>query len=157
MSRLSHLALAAVSPALLAPSALAEEEARDLHAIIMAQDAALFGAFNTCDGETFSAYVAEDVEFYHDLDGVLPGKATMVEAVETSICNNFQRILDEQSVEVWPVPGHGAIQTGRHYFINYGADAPHGRGRFLHVWQETPSGWQVSRIVSYDHGPYEGE
>ena len=147
--------LAALASIALAPAALAQE--RDLYAEIMAQDAALFEAFNSCDGEGFGARVSEDIEFYHDLDGLGTDRAALVESVNTTICGNFQRILDEASVEVWPVPGHGAIQSGVHYFINYGADAPHGRGRFLHIWQETEAGWQLSRVVSYDHGPYVAE
>tara|TARA_Y100000052_G_C2904941_1_gene58972 strand:- start:136 stop:618 length:483 start_codon:yes stop_codon:yes gene_type:complete len=157
--RLALAALASTSLASLAllPAAQAQDQERDLHAEIMEQDAALFGAFNSCDGEGFGALVAEDIEFYHDLDGLGTDKAGLIEAVNTSICGNFRRILDADSVEVWPVPGHGAIQSGVHYFINYGADAPHGRGRFLHIWQETPTGWQLRRVVSYDHGPIDAD
>lgn len=128
----------------------------DLHARITAADTAMFAAFNSCDGEEFGRYISEEVEFYHDLDGLLTDKASLVEAVNTSICNNFQRILAEDSIEVWPVPGYGAVQTGLHFFINYGAETPHGQGRFLHIWQEGEAGWQITRVVSYDHAPFAG-
>ncbi len=134
----------------------AQEAEPSLYDQITAADAALFEAFNSCDGEGFGRFIADGIEFYHDLDGLETDKAPLVEAVNTSICGNFNRLLNEESVEVWPVPGHGAIHTGVHYFIQPGAAEPHGRGRFLHVWQQNEQGWQITRGMSYDNGPYEG-
>ncbi|WP_273020001.1 nuclear transport factor 2 family protein [Oceanicaulis sp. UBA2681] len=123
---------------------------------VIALDAQVFEAFNSCDGEGFGAYIADGIEFYHDVDGLILDRAALIEAVNTSICGNFQRQLTPGSIEVWPVPGYGAIQTGWHAFINYGADEPHGQGRFLHVWRQDADGWKLTRIVSYDHGPFDG-
>lgn len=125
-----------------------------LTALIAEKDAAMFAAFNTCDGETFGAYLEDDLEFYHDNAGLSVGRAATVEAVNTNVCNNFTRQLVPGTLEVWPIPGYGAVETGLHTFTNVGADAPHGIARFLHVWHQDGDSWRISRIVSYDHGPY---
>jgi ketosteroid isomerase-like protein len=150
MSMLLAAALMIVQPA---PDA---GEPPSLLETVTALDADVFEAFNSCDGEGFGAFIAEEIEFYHDVDGLILDRAALIEAVNTSICGNFQRQLTPGSIEVWPVPGYGAIQTGWHAFINYGADAPHGQGRFLHVWRQDADGWKLTRIVSYDHGAFDG-
>ena len=127
-----------------------------LHDTVAALDAAMFEAFNSCDGEGYGAFLAEDIEFYHDADGLNQDRDSLIEAVNTTICGNFRRQLTPGSMEVWPVPGYGAIETGWHAFVNYGADAPHGQGRFLLIWRQDADGWKVTRIVSYDHGPFDG-
>lgn len=151
-----RLALIPLAVSLTSP-ALAQDTPSDLRAEILALDAAMFEAFNTCDGEGFGRFIAPDVEFYHDLDGLSTDRDGLIEAVNTSICNNFRRQAEVESFEVWPVPGHGAIHTGTHHFINYGAETPHGSGRFLHVWHQGEQGWQITRIMSFDHGPYQAE
>ena len=137
-------------------SATADEPNSSLRAEILRQDAAMFDAFNNCEGEQFGSYLAGDVEFYHDNDGVIRAPETLIEAVNTSICGNFTRQAIPHTMEVWPIPGFGALQTGWHSFINHGADSPHGMARFLHVWRHNGDGqWVVTRIVSYDHRAYD--
>ena len=130
-------------------------ELSPLHQLIAENDAAMFAAFNSCDGDAFGAYLDEGLEFYHDDDGVLDGPGPLIEAVKTSICGNFTRHLIPSSLEVWPIPGYGAVQAGVHTFTNAGATEPHGQGRFLHIWREDDDGWRITRIVSYDHRAYE--
>ncbi|RKR03962.1 nuclear transport factor 2 family protein [Maricaulis maris] len=144
--------------AILAALILVAQPASDatLHDTISALDAAMFEAFNSCDGEEFGTFIAEDIEFYHDLDGLNRDRDSLIQAVNTSICGNFRRQLTPGSIEVWPLPGYGAIESGWHAFINYGADEPHGQGRFLHIWRQDEDGWKITRIVSYDHGPFDG-
>lgn len=146
------LSLVAINPA------PADEPESSLRAEILQQDAAMFDAFNNCEGERFGSYLAGDVEFYHDNDGVISDPATLVDAVNNSICGNFTRQAVPHTMEVWPIPGFGAIQTGWHTFTNSDAESPHGMARFLHVWQHHDDGrWTVVRIVSYDHRAYDPE
>ncbi|MEL6687067.1 MAG: nuclear transport factor 2 family protein [Pseudomonadota bacterium] len=133
--------------------AFANSPDSDLFDQIMEQDQAMFGAFNSCDKALFETFIAEDVEFYHDNDGIVE-RASFIDAVETSICNNFTRSLIKESMEVWPVTGFGAIQTGRHLFTNSGASEPHGEAKFLQIWKQEDGQWKVTRIVSYAHGPF---
>lgn len=152
---LALLALAAcATPAAPAPIPARAPADPALTALIAEKDAAMFAAFNSCDGNGFGAYLEEGLEFYHDEAGLSVGSAATVEAVNEHICNNFTRQLLPGTLEVWPVPGYGAIETGLHTFTNIGADAPHGIARFLHVWHQEGDAWRISRIVSYDHGPY---
>ncbi|MBI1400792.1 nuclear transport factor 2 family protein [Hyphomonas sp.] len=125
-----------------------------LTALIAEKDAAMFAAFNSCDGETFGTFLEDGLEFYHDNAGLSVGRAATVEAVNKNVCNNFTRQLVPGTLEVWPIPGYGAVETGLHTFTNVGADAPHGIARFLHVWHQEGDTWRIARIVSYDHGPY---
>jgi len=137
-----------------APAFAQETEDPALTALIAEKDAAMFAAFNTCDGDTVGEYVEEDLEFYHDNAGLSRGRASIVDAVKNNVCNNFTRQLLPGTLEVWPVPGYGAIETGVHTFTNVGATEPHGIGRFLHIWHQDGDTWRIARIVSYDHGPY---
>ena len=132
-----------------------EEQA--LFALILSKDTAMFEAFNSCKGEAVKEYIDEDVEFFHDLDGLSIGSAIIEEAVNTSICGNFTRQLLQHTMEVWPIPGYGAVQTGKHTFTNVGADRPHGIARFMHIWQQEGDTWRITRVVSYDHDPYTPE
>jgi Domain of unknown function (DUF4440) len=147
------LALAAcATPATHAP--VNEPADPALTALIAEKDAAMFAAFNSCDGVGFGAYLEEGLEFYHDEAGLSVGRAATVDAANKNVCNNFTRQLLPGTLEVWPIPGYGAIETGLHTFTNVGADAPHGIARFLHVWHQDGETWRVARIVSYGHGPY---
>lgn len=128
-----------------------------LTALIAEKDAAMFAAFNSCDGEGFGAFLEEGLEFYHDNAGLSIGRAATVDAVNQNVCNNFTRQLVPGTLEVWSIPGYGAVESGLHAFTNVGTDAPHGIARFLHIWHQDGDNWRVSRIVSYDHAPYPRE
>ena len=58
------------------------------------------------------------------------------------------------SLEVHPIPNHGAVETGVHRFYQVAAGKPDtlvGIAKFVHVWRQTNAGWKLSRVVSYDH------
>ncbi|HEX4535136.1 MAG TPA: hypothetical protein VH000_12940, partial [Rhizomicrobium sp.] len=57
------------------PSPLPNGKSGALYDTIKAKDAAVFGAFNRCDIKTLGGYFADNVEFYHDHDGLSTGKA----------------------------------------------------------------------------------
>jgi hypothetical protein len=44
-----------------------------LYDTILAQDGKLFAAFNTCDMNTLGTMVADDLQFFHDQDGLSVG------------------------------------------------------------------------------------
>src|SRR5512140_788515 len=81
-----------------------------LYDTIIAQDAALFAAFNTCDVTTLADLVSDDLQFFHDHDGLSVGRDTFVQSVKTNVCGHFTRSLEPVSAEVWPVPGYGAVE-----------------------------------------------
>ena len=51
---------------------------------------------------------------------------------------------------------YGAILSGQHvfYIIEKGKEPQlDGLARFTHLWLKSETGWKMSRVLSYDHGP----
>ncbi len=116
-------------------------------------DAALFDAYNRCDLEKFSSFLADDVEFYHDQGGVTLGRTKLTESVRTNICGKVTRELVPGTLQVYPMKGYGAVEMGVHRFHHPGHDDTEGvgEGRFIHLWQYKDGAWKITRVISYDH------
>jgi hypothetical protein len=147
---------------LIAGAAAAADDPAALPAQLLAMDTALFDAFNACDTAKFAAFLADDIEFYHDKQGLIPRTALMDDFEKTCVRRlkgqqpRVRRELVPGSLETWPLPNFGGIQEGRHRFYEQTAGKPDtlvGTGRFLHVWKRVGDAWKVARIVSYDHKP----
>ena len=66
-----------------------------------------------------------------------------------------RRALVPESLVVDPIPGFGAVEAGEHLFYEGRGDGSErlaGRARFAQVWALTPTGWRLSRVLSYSHG-----
>jgi ketosteroid isomerase-like protein len=126
---------------------------RDLDKAIVALDAAVFDAFNRCDLERFGAFFVDDVEFYHDEEGVTLGKAALVDSVKQYICGKTTRELVAGSMEAHLMKGYGAIEMGVHRFHHPGHEDTEGvgEGKFIHLWQYKNGVWKIARVYSYDH------
>lgn len=136
-----------------APAAQQGGPDADLTREIAAQDAALFDAFNAYDLETVGRYFSEDLEFYHDQDGLL-SRGQVMEGTASLFAadNGLRRNLVAGTLEVFPVAGYGAIQRGRHRFChNENGRDDCGTFEFVHVWRQTNDGWQLTRVLSYGH------
>lgn len=124
----------------------------DLREQVLALDAAFFEAFNTRDVATMDAMMADDLEFYHDKTGVTDHEENMASfrSLAESDTDLNRELL---TTEVFPVPDFGAIQTGEHRFCHTTPEGETDCGtfRFMHLWREGEEGWQVARVVSYDH------
>ena len=114
----------------LAPIAQAEDKPskpvspEQLQREITAMDDALTDTFNRHDLAAAMALFSEDVEFFHDRGGL----------------------------EIYPIPGYGAIQIGKHRFCHTENGKPDcGTFSFTHVWRKTGERWQLVRVVSYGH------
>lgn len=137
----------------------------DLTAQIAARDTAFFDLFFTgCDPAKARTFVTDDLEFYHDKDGVVArgGDAFIAdyakgcEAKKAPDAWRSRRELVPQTLKVWPVPGLGAIERGEHLFYERRGDGPEalvGRALFTQLWRLEPDGWRVALILSYDHSP----
>jgi hypothetical protein len=129
---------------------------------IRARDAELFAVlFEQCAPERMRALVTDDIEFYHDRDGVTAGADAFV-ADYARYCTERQapdawrsrRELVAETLNVHPVPGYGAIEDGEHVFYERQGGGPErlvGRARFTQVWRLTPDGWRLARVFSYAH------
>lgn len=120
---------------------------------ISRMDGVMFDAFNAHDVERLRTLFAEDLEFFHDTDGLL--SYSQVVAAFKSIFeknNGLRRDLVKGSLEVYPIKDYGAIEIGTHKFchVENGKDDC-GVFKFVHVWRKRDGNWKVTRVVSYGH------
>lgn len=153
-------ATALLSGVMTAGPATAADDPAALASQLLALDTAVFDAFNACDTAKFASFLADDIEFYHDKQGLMTRKSLMEGFEPTCIQRlkgelpRVRRELVPGSMETWPIPGFGGIQSGSHRFYEQTAGKPDklvGIGRFLHVWKQQGDRWKLERIVSYDH------
>src|ERR1700686_235892 len=103
---------------------------------IQSLDTQLFDAYNHCDLTTLGAMVSDDLEFYHDQTGLSVGKAPFIAAIKQTICGKTQRALLPDTLEVYPLKGYGAVETGIHRFHHPGhPEYDVGDAKFIILWQ----------------------
>lgn len=114
-------------------------------------DAQLFGAYNHCDLKTLGSMVSDDLEFYHDQTGLTVGKAPFLAAIQQNICGKVQRTLLEDTLEVYPLKGYGAVEIGIHRFHHPNQPDNVGDAKFVTIWHDDNGVWKVTRVISYEH------
>ncbi len=116
-------------------------------------DTALFDAFNACDLKALGALVAEDLEFFHDNDGLSVGKQAFLNSTRQNICGKVRRDLVPGTLEVYRLGDYGALEIGVHRFHHPGRDdtEPVGEGKFVIIWQRSDGAWKMTRTISYAH------
>lgn len=148
LSRLLSQQALADSLALSSPGDVLRDE-------ILAADRQLFRAYNACDTNTFSHSLASDLEFFHDTTGLTRHDWNVnALAKRCSETTKYRRALDEQSVQVFPVPGYGAMEFGLHRFYEHRGDGPEkldAAPQFANVWRKTDEGWKLAVVLSYGH------
>ncbi|WP_037499317.1 nuclear transport factor 2 family protein [Sphingomonas jaspsi] len=149
------LFLAAATPAIPTGPALT--------AAIRQQDSTAFALmFDRCDPAALRGMMTDDFEFYHDKGGLMAGGDTFAADAAKSCAEwvkpnawRSRRELVEGTVQVDPVPGYGAIETGEHLFYERQGSGPEklvGRARFAIVWAYgADQHWRMRRALSYDH------
>ena len=118
-------------------------------------DREMFDAsFVTCDAAKANSIFAEDVEFYHDKDGLSSGEEVRESTRRlTESCprkNGVIRTVVPGSLRVFPIEGYGAVQVGVHRFDERGAPTST-LARFVHVWHLRDKTWRLARVLSLDH------
>jgi len=125
---------------------------KELDSAIASLDTALFDSYNRCDLAKFRAFFADQVEFYHDQDGVILGKDKLTESIRQNICGgDVRRELVPGTLQVHRMKGYGAVEIGVHRFIHPKSKAPNGEGRFINLWQYKDGAWKITRVISFDH------
>jgi len=120
---------------------------------IKKMDSILFNAFNKRDTGLFKEFFTKDLEFFHD-EGGLTGFEQTISFMRSTAQpgNDLRRDLVQGSLEVYPVPGYGAMQIGQHRFCHTEKGKQDcGTFKFVHIWIYKEGKWKISRIVSYDH------
>jgi ketosteroid isomerase-like protein len=125
----------------------------ELFRTIASLDDALFDAYNRCELEKFVAFLADDLEFYHDQGGLTRGNQTVGEQIKKNICGKVRRELVPGTLEVYPMHGFGAVETGVHrlHHPNSESTKPVAEAKFIHLWQKKDGVWKITRVISYDH------
>ena len=155
----SVLAAFAQSPKTAAEKPKVQRAAADpLFQTIAALDKQLFDAVDRCDMAKVASFWAEDVEFYHDKDGLTVGREKIVTSIKNNLCGKVKRELVPGTLEVYPLNGYGAVEIGVHRFLHPWAQdhGVVGKAKFIHVWQnqglQNKDGqWKITRVISYDH------
>ncbi|WP_298738785.1 nuclear transport factor 2 family protein [uncultured Chitinophaga sp.] len=128
----------------------------ELYQEIYRQDSIFFSAFNRCDTVTYRGYLTADFEFYHDLGGLHYLDEEMQSMREMCTRNShIRRELVKPSLEIHKLGDNGALEIGVHrfYHTNPGQEEHiSGTYKFVQVWQRKGKAWQLSRVISYDHG-----
>lgn len=117
---------------------------------IVHMDSVLFGAYNVCDLPAMADCFSDDIEFYHDKGGLMTNKDSIMAATKKNICGKVTRVLVAGSIEVYPIAGYGAIEMGKHYFINNQEPRPENPsiGKFVHTWKNEAGKWRLTRVIS---------
>jgi hypothetical protein len=157
---------------LVSTPASSQNEPSKLYETMKALDTQLFDAANRCDLGKLTTMVDENLEFYHDQAGLMLGRQTFLDAVQHNTCGVMVRELVPETLQVYPIKGYGAIETGVHRFHHPGherefpaakqlgmtrfldpgaAEWPVGEAKFLHIWQLKDGSWKLTRVVSYGH------
>lgn len=125
----------------------------ELYNEIASMDSLLFTSFNNRDTTKFKTMFTDDLEFYHDKGGLTGYRETMDFMRSTTKANNgLKRELVKQSLEVYPIPGYGAMEIGVHTFCHQeNGKQDCGTFKFVHIWQKKNGTWKISRVVSYGH------
>lgn len=120
---------------------------------IAALDKQLFDAVDRCDMAKVESFWAEDVEFYHDKEGLTVGRDKIVASIKNNLCGKVKRELVPGTLEVYPLNGYGAVEIGVHRFLHPWAQdhGVVGEAKFIHVWQTKDGQWKITRVISYDH------
>lgn len=140
------------------------QEVTEEELAIRALDSAFWSTYNTCNVDAMRQYFTDDIEFYHDKGGPMRGLDQFLDTSKRNLCSddNFRlrREAVEGTVDYFPMTNdgkiYGAILSGQHvFYILRKGKSPRldGLARFTHLWVLTESGWKMSRILSYDHGP----
>jgi Domain of unknown function (DUF4440) len=136
-----------------AQSVKSEPSDNDLYNEIARMDSVLFDAFNKRDVEQFKKMFTEDLEFYHDKGGLTGYDHTIGFLKSTAASGNqLRRDLVKGSLEVYPIPGYGAMEIGAHTFCHMeNGKQDCGTFQFVQIWQKKDGQWKITRVVSYGH------
>jgi hypothetical protein len=124
-------------------------------------DSALFDAsFVSCDAAKANAIFADDVEFYHDKDGLSVGEQVRENTRRlTASCpgkHGVTRTVVPGTLRAYPMAGYGAMQVGEHRFDERGA-ATSTLAQFISMWRLQDGKWRLARVISFDHRPVDAK
>lgn len=122
---------------------------KSLYDSIVTMDAMWEDAYNNCKLDVMEEIISEDLEFYHDQGGLMTSKTKLNEALKANICGKVNRALKQGSIEVYPIPGYGAVEMGLHGFYNSKQKPTELHyAKFVHMWKRENGKWRITRVIS---------
>jgi hypothetical protein len=124
-----------------------------LYTEIAHMDTLMFDAFNSRNIDKLKQFFDPGLELYQDNTGVRNFTET-IEAFTTLFKMDYilTRKLVPGSMEVYPIKGYGAIQTGKHIFSHIeNGKYQEGTFKFMQIWQKKEGVWRVTREITYGH------
>lgn len=127
--------------------ALANKSAT-LYDTIVYMDSVWEDSYNNCRLDKQEDLISEDLEFYHDQGGLMISKKALIEALKKNICGKVTRELQAGSIEVYPIPGYGAVEMGYHRFHGKNDTGSGHFAKFVHLWHREKGHWRITRVIS---------
>ena len=119
-----------------------------LYDTVVKLDSIYFDTYNSCKMAKMDSLTAEDLEFYHDHGGLMTSKKDYIESIKKNICGKVTRKLAKGSIEVYEIPGFGAVEEGFHSFYNRTEKSESEPSKFIILWRKHGDSWQLTRVVS---------
>lgn len=91
---------------------------------------------------------AEDIEFYHDRGGLTTSKKELLTSIQKNIFGKVTRKLTNGSIEVYGIPGYGAVEFGYHSFVNIAEPGESHPSKFVILWRLKDKKWQLTKVIS---------
>jgi hypothetical protein len=124
-------------------------DSKELYDQIVRMDSIWEDSYNNCKLDVQEQLISEDLEFYHDKNGLLKSKTQLITALKNNICGKVTRELLKGSIEVYPIEGYGAVEMGYHRFHNINdRDQNSKYARFIHIWKKENGQWRITRVIS---------
>lgn len=135
----------------------------ELYSEALALDQMLFEqSFNGCDTSGLTNIIAEDLEFYHDVGGLMRGKQAYIDSIANGICQleyKASRELKEGSFKVFPLRDNGELYAmiveGEHsFYAQYAGSSEQQQtsdANFSILWLKEATGWKMKRVYSFNH------
>lgn len=137
----------------------------EIYKTVLSKDSLLFNiGFNTCDISQFEKLLSDNLNFYHDKDGI-SDKTKFLFDLKNGLCKSpetrqVQRFLVKESSEVFPLYKngilYGAVHNGKHMFSEKRESQP-GIAKFTNVWQLENGEWKLTTSFSFDHQAYQNQ
>lgn len=125
---------------------------------------AFWDAYNNRDVNQVTKFLTEDVEFYHDKGGFTKTPKALAKDLASGIFSpgepSIRRELIQGTLQTHEIPDYGAIVLGQHRFFVTIKGQPErntSTAQFTHLWKQSGSKWQMSRVLSFDHQAVEIE
>jgi hypothetical protein len=123
-------------------------DSKELYESIVHMDSLWGDSYNNCRLEVQDLLFSDDLEFYHDRNGVMTSKTALIQALKNNICGKVTRELLEGSIEVYPINNYGAVEMGYHRFHNKIDTTTSNFARFVHIWRSENGQWKITRVIS---------